>query len=339
MQKLRVVVWGVGVQGSMSARMMSEKEWIEIVGAIDIDKEKVGRDLGDVANVGRKLGIIVSDDPDAVLAKTKPDMVLHTTLSPHYEVEAQAMKCIEAGINVLTTCALRLAYPWVHYPELGRKFDEAAKKNGVTIVCAGIIPGLFDHLPIILSGLCSHVRKISYKRVTDFTDLSATAQGRHGIGLAFDEYQKRLADGSIGWFLPVPPPWLDMIADALGWKLDDTTQEVEAIIAKKSKRLPSGIEIQPGMICGSHYRFSCVKDGEAVITFTYVMLVDPEGEGLEEVDSFSIEGEPNNINAVLVGGIKGNFTYPTLVNRIPQVMEAKPGLVCAKDLPMIVCLK
>ena len=341
MDKVRVIVWGVGGVGSGAVKMMSDKEWIEIeiVGAVDIAKEKVGRDVGDVAGTGSKLGVIVSDEPDAVFAKTKADMVLHWPFSLEDEMEAQIMKSIEAKSNVITIADLRLAYPWVHWPELGRRIDEAARKNGVTVLSTGLIPGLLmDLLPIALSGACAYVRKISLKRTVDYTNRSAAMMARHGIGLTPDEFQKGVVDGSVGWGVLRQILEIDMVADALGWKLDETRDKVEPIISKKKKIARRGVEVEPGMACGAHYLFSGIKDGEAVITIDRLTtLIGPEEEGLEVETAISIEGEPNI--DVVMKGFRGEVAYASAVNRIPQVMEAGPGLVTVKDLPVVACLK
>jgi len=89
LEKVNIIVWGVGRVGSEAVRKMLDKHWTKVVGAIDTDREKAGRDLGEVIGAGRKLGIVVSDDPDDVFAKTEADMVIHLTLGRPEELETQ----------------------------------------------------------------------------------------------------------------------------------------------------------------------------------------------------------------------------------------------------------
>ena len=338
MQKAKVVVWGVGGMGSEAVRTMLDKEWTEVVGAIDTDREKVGKDLGEVVGAGRKLGIVVSDDPDDVFSKTKADMVLHLTIGYPEELEAQVMRCIQTRSNVISSGATTLAYPWVHWPELGRRFDEAAKENGVTVLCAGTIPGMLELFPIMCSGAFSDVRKIYFKLTSDLEGNSDVYLKRHGVGLTPDEYQKGLADGSVGWL--VLEERIDMITDALGWKLDEIRRKVEPIICKKKKKIRPGIELEPGEVCGSHYLLTGMKDGEAVVNLDFALFMRPEEERIEPVDSCSIEGEPAGvINVAVEGGLNTDWAYIPAVNRIRQVMEARPGLIYVKDLPLDPCLR
>ncbi len=338
MENVRVIVWGLGLQGNGAVRMMSEKKWIEIVGAIDVDKEKVGRDVGDVAGIGKRFGVTVSDNPDAVFARTRANMVLHFPACPFDEMEAHIIKSIEARCNVITIAYLRLVYAWTHWPELAQRIDEAAKKNGVTVLPTGLNPGFAtDLLPIVFTGACAHVKKISMKRVGDKNYYNAANMANYGIGFTLEEFQKGLADGSVGWKFPQSSSQIDMVADALGWKLDETRLRIEPITSKKKKITSSGMVIEPGLVGGIKFVHSGMKGGEEVVTTEWIGLLDPEGEGLKEGDYISIKGEPNI--DVAIKGLGGEVTYATAVNRIPQVIKAGPGLVTVKDLPVVACLK
>jgi len=155
MEKVRVIVYGVGAMGSGMVRMMLDKQWIEIVGAIGHSKTKIGKDLGEVAGVGRKLGSVISDD--SVLSEVKADMVLHATSFPASDMEFQIIKAVKGKANVITLTDSRLAYPWLHWPQLARRIDEAAKENGVTVLSTGISPGFMgDLVPIMFSGQLVH---------------------------------------------------------------------------------------------------------------------------------------------------------------------------------------
>ncbi|MFQ6073576.1 MAG: NADP-binding protein, partial [Candidatus Bathyarchaeia archaeon] len=117
MEKIRVVLYGIGSIGSRIAKLLLEKNGVEIVGAIDIAKDKVGKDLGEVLGIHKQLGVVVSDDPKSVFDKACANIVVHATSSHLREVYPQIAPLAKYGVNVVSTCE-ELAYPHVSEPEL-----------------------------------------------------------------------------------------------------------------------------------------------------------------------------------------------------------------------------
>lgn len=334
MEKVKIIVWGVGRVGSGAVRLLLNKEWIEIAGAIDVAKGKVGKDLGEVVGAGRRLNIAISDDPDAVFSQGKANMVLHMTAGPQEEREAQIMKAIAAGCNVISTAEIRLVYPLVDYRELGERVDEAAKKNGVTVLATGRGPGFMsDLLPIVLTLVCSDVKKITIKRrnIHRWHRDEAPAWGAR-IGLSVEEFKKRVTDGTLMFPAQVS---VQMIADTLGWKLDETRVKVKPITSNKRKGPSPDMQIEPGKTCGWKYVVSGIKEREEVITLDVSAYVDFEGEEVKPESRIIIEGEPN-LEMILkgFGTNTGEENSNIVVNYIPVVMEAKPGLVTGRELPV-----
>ncbi len=340
MEKVRVIVWGVGRVGSGAVRMMLNKEWIEMVGAIDVAKEKIGKDLGDVAGTGRKLGIIVSDDADAVFSKTKADMVLHLTAPNVDETETEIMKAIAAGCNVISMADIRLIYPWADYSELGQRIDEVAKKNDVTFLATGRGPGfILDLVPIFFTGVCEHVRKIRIKRVSDAAGRSEAMLKQNGIGLTVEEFKKAVAGGALDYYVSFKASF-HMIADALGWKLDEIRQTMEPLTSNKPKKVAEGVQIEPGKVYSWRLLMSGIKEGEEVLSSESMTVIDPKEEGLEVGNTISFEGEPNMevvVKALNATASVENWAH--VVNYIPLVMAAKPGLVTERELPVAAALK
>ncbi|MFQ6065312.1 MAG: Gfo/Idh/MocA family oxidoreductase, partial [Candidatus Bathyarchaeia archaeon] len=160
MDKVRVILCGIGAVGRRIAKFLLEKKGVEIVGAIDTAEEKVGRDLGEVLGIEKKLGIVVLDDADAVLSKAKADVMIHSTTSFLKQVYSQVAKALEYGVNVVSTCE-ELSYPYVVDADLAGKLDELAKRYGVTVLGTGVNPGfVMDTLPITLTGACQTVKAI-----------------------------------------------------------------------------------------------------------------------------------------------------------------------------------
>ena len=165
MTKTRAVLFGCGPVGLGVVRYASQRQEIELVGAIDIDESLAGRDLGEVAGIDNKVGVEISADTDAVLSQTKPDVVFLTTVSSLKAVFPQLKKCLTAGVNVVSTCE-ELAYPFRADPQLSAEIDKIAKANNVTVLSTGVNPGfLMDSWSLFMTGVCQQVKRVKAVRV------------------------------------------------------------------------------------------------------------------------------------------------------------------------------
>ena len=154
MEKINVFIYGCGVMGRKVTEALLDKESLNIVGAIDVDPELVGRDLGEILDNPTSLGINIEKDAEALFSRVDAQAVVLTTTSHLKSVVQQVNQCIRAGLNVISTCE-ELSFPWKRHPELTKTIDSLAKENGVTVVGTGINPGyLMDALPLILTGPC-----------------------------------------------------------------------------------------------------------------------------------------------------------------------------------------
>jgi len=327
--KVRVILFGVGAIGSLIAKLVLEKKGLEVVGAVDVAKDKAGKDLGEVLEVGKPLGVTVTDDPDALFSKVKADIVIHATTSYLKDVYPQIAKCVKAGINVVSTCE-ELSYPYYKHPELANEIDELAKKHGVTVLGAGINPGyLMDTLPITLTGPCQEVKTIKVTRMMDSSKRRIPYQKKIGTGLSPEEFKRMIEEkritGHVGLIESIA-----MIADALGWELEEI-QELppEPVIAEK-KIVTSHTTVKTGQVAGLKSVAHGIKEAKNVITLEFVSHAALK----EEYDAVSIEGVPN-IYEKIEGGVHGDIgTVATIINAIPKVINANPGLVTMKDLPL-----
>ena len=134
MRKIKALSYGIGNIGKDIAKFMMEKGVI-ITDAIDV--KNVGEDLGDVIGAGRKLNVIISDDADKVLAETGADIALLAVATSLETIFPHAKKCLEAGLNVITTSE-EASYPWTSSPGVASKLDRIAKENGVTFTGSGM---------------------------------------------------------------------------------------------------------------------------------------------------------------------------------------------------------
>jgi len=323
------VLYGVGAVGSRIARFLLEKEGIEIVGTIDVARDKVGKDLGDVLEIGKRLGVVVSNDVKAVLERACADVVVHATSSFLHDVYPQIAQVAEHGVNVVSTCE-ELSYPYLAAPELAKKLHALGLKYGVSFLGTGINPGfLMDTLVITLTGVCQRVDNIKVTRVMNAATRRVPFQKKIGAGLTLSEFRKKMKEKVITGHVGLEQS-IGMIADALGWELDKIEVDtVEPVIAKKDVR-SEAIRVKKGQAAGLRQHARGVLKKKAVITLDFQAYI---GAG-EEYDSIVIEGVPS-INQKITPCVHGDLgTVAVIVNSIPKVINAPPGLLTMKDLPI-----
>jgi 4-hydroxy-tetrahydrodipicolinate reductase len=329
LRNLKVALYGVGAVGSLIAKFLLEKKGIEIVGAVDIAKDKVGKDLGEVLGLERKLGVKISNDVDAVLAKTKADIAIHTTSSFLKDTYPQIASIVKNGVKVVSTCE-ELSYPYRTEPELAKKLDTLAKKHNVTVLGTGINPGfLMDTLVITLTAVCQKIDKIEATRVMNAATRRLPFQKKIGAGLTASEFQRKIKDKEITGHVGLEQS-VAMVADALAWKLDKITVEtVEPVIAKKPVE-SQHIKVKAGEAAGLRQKAKGIMKNKEVITLDFQAYIGAE----EEYDAITIEGVPT-VKQKIKPCVHGDIgTIAMVVNSIPKVIKASAGLFTMKDLPV-----
>ena len=162
--KTKVVQYGVGEIGKEIARLVIERDNYELVGALDLDENKVGKDIGEILGLGSEVGVKVSDNSEKVLAE-KPDFIFHSTGSHMVNIEGQLVECLKTGADVISTTE-ELSYPFLQSPKIADNLNEVAEKEGSTILGTGVNPGfVMDMLPVVATGISRKVDKISVIRV------------------------------------------------------------------------------------------------------------------------------------------------------------------------------
>ncbi|GAG17507.1 unnamed protein product, partial [marine sediment metagenome] len=157
-KKLRVISYGLGPIGVKAVQIVLDSERLQMVGAIDIDEEKVGKDVGNLLTLNRETGIFVSNNSHKVFSDTYADVVLHATGSRLDKVYPQIQDIVSAGLNCVSSCE-ELFSPYAKYPDLSQKIDKAAKEHNATVVGTGVNPGfVMDTLPLFLTGVCERIR-------------------------------------------------------------------------------------------------------------------------------------------------------------------------------------
>lgn len=328
---IKVVHYGLGPIGIEAAKLALQKKSLQLVGGIDIDPTKVGHDLGDVLNLERKLGVLVSDDAEKVLSQTRPEVVLHATASFLNRVEEQLQMCCRAKAAVVSSCE-ELFYPFRRDPNFCQRVDDLAKKHGVAIMATGVNPGFsMDVLPLAMTSVCRRVEKVFATRIVDASKRRLPLQKKIGAGLQPEEFRQLVSLGKLGHIGLVES--LHAVADRLGLKLDDITETIEPKIAAAGVRTPY-LEVKSGQVAGILHTARGLKNGEEIIKLELRMYVGADNP----VDSVRIVGDPP-IELNVAGGIFGDSaTIARMVNAIPVVHRAAPGLFTAMDLPMPHCI-
>jgi 4-hydroxy-tetrahydrodipicolinate reductase len=329
MKTVKAVLYGIGAVGSLVAKFLLQKEGIEIVGALDIAEAKIGKDLGRILSINEDLGIVISDDPTTVLSETKPHIVIHTTSSYLKDVYSQLEGVVNQGVDVVSTCE-ELSYPFWPEPQLAQKLDTLARKNHATILGTGINPGfLMDTLVIALTAVCQKIQNIRAVRVIDASTRRAPFQKKIGAGLTIDEFHdalnSKLITGHVGLAQSIA-----MVSSALAWELSNIeTDPVEPIIAR-TLTSSKAVEVNAGQVAGLRQIAKGYRQGNEVITLDFQAYIGAK----EEYDSITIEGMPRVSQKIspCVHGDRG--TIAMIVNTIPKVINAPPGLITMKDLPV-----
>jgi 4-hydroxy-tetrahydrodipicolinate reductase len=323
----KVMIMGLGPIGAGVARQLAARKNFRIVSAVDIDPAKIGRDVGEVTGLGRKTGVKVVADPVVAIRKTKPQVAVLCTSSSLRTVWPQIQAVLKLKVPIVSTTE-ELSYPWFSNRALARKIDAAAKKAKVAVVGTGVNPGFaMDALPIALTAVCERVDAVRVDRVQDARIRRLPFQQKIGSGLTpaeFAEKVKTLSVRHVGLTESVA-----MIADALGWKIDRITDEIQPKIAEAPVE-SQFLKVAAGRVCG------IVQDGVGSVNGKPVIVLHMEAYlgAPESYDRVQIEGSPR-LDVTAKGGYHGDVaTHSITVNTIPKALAAPPGLHTMRSLAL-----
>jgi hypothetical protein len=327
MPNIRVMHFGLGPIGAAIVKQVASRPGFKIVGAIDIDSAKVGRDLGDIVGLSKRLGVKVSDEAAKALKSAKPDVVILCTGSSIKQVLPQIETILKAKVPIVSTTE-ELSYPGYTHIGQARLIHAMAKKAKVAVLGTGVNPGFaMDALPIALTAVCERVDRIVVNRVQDARIRRLPFQQKIGAGLTTEQFQKKADDGSVRHVGLTES--IAMIADAMGWTLDRITDEIQPKLATVTIS-SEYLAVDPGYVAGIIQDGVGYRKNEPVIKLHMeAFLGSPE-----TYDSVDIEGSPN-LSMKIAGGIHGDVaTASIVVNSIPRVLQATPGLHTMRDLPL-----
>ena len=324
---IKVLHYGLGPIGAAIVRQIATRRGFRIVGAVDIDPAKAGRDLADIAGVGRKLGIKVSNDARKTIKATDPDVVVLCTVSSLKKVLPQMEEILKLKVPIVSTTE-ELAYPTSGNMKYARALHEMAKKAKVAVLGTGVNPGFtMDALPITLTGVCERVDSIRVDRIQDARVRRLPFQQKIGAGLTREQFQKKVDDASVRHVGLAES--VSMIADAMGWKLDKITDDIQPKMATATVA-SEYLAVDAGYVCGIVQDGVGYRSGKPVITLHMEAYLGAP----ESYDQVDIAGSPN-IKSKIAGGVHGDVATASItVNSIPKILEVAPGLHTMRDMPI-----
>ena len=341
-RKVRVVQYGTGKMSVYTMRYVYEKGG-EIVGAIDVNPDVIGKDIGEIMGCEEKnVKVVGLDEAEKMLVDTKPDVVIVTTMSLIEDVEDALMLCAKLGLNAITTCE-EAFYPQNSNPGVTFAIDKLAKENNCTITGTGYQDIYWGELISAIGGSTHKITKIKGSSSYNVEDYGIALAKAHGAGLTLEEFDKevasldRISDEERRKVIEsgkYQPSYMwnvnGWLCEKLGLTVESQSQECVPQIAKRD-------------IFSSTLNMT-VKKGDATGMSAVVTTKTKEGITLEtecigkvyDEDEFdrnkwTIEGEPTT-TIVVDKPATVELTCATVVNRIPDVINAKSGYVPTNEM-------
>ncbi len=336
-RKIRVMQYGTGKMSTYTMRYVFEKG-AEIVGAVDVNPAVIGKDIGEIMKTENK-NVVVKNVSEAenVINETKPDIVIVTTMSLIKDVEDALLLCAKMGVNAITTCE-EAFYPANSNPEVTRKIDELAKKNGCTITGSGYQDIYWGQLISSIAGSTHKITKIKGSSSYNVEDYGIALAKAHGAGLSLEEFEEQVASVDkisdeerrkvieVGDYLPSymwnVNGWL---CEKLGLTVENQTQKTVPQTYKEDIYSSTlGMTVTAGNATGmSAVVTTTTKEGVTLETECIGKVYSKEDYDKNE---WTVEGEPNT-TIVVARPSTVELTCASIVNRIPDVINSEAGYI------------
>jgi hypothetical protein len=344
---VRVAVWSTGGIGATAIRAVQRRPDLELVGVWVHAPEKVGRDVGELAGT-EAIGLAATDDADALLA-LQPDCVVYAASGPERDAAAvpDYLRFLAAGINVVATTSTMLVYPPAFDPVWRDELDAAARAGGASLYASGIFPGFAsDQLALVLATQSNTIRTVRVTEVSlnDHYPVATVMMDGLGFGRPLD-FEPWIAEpGAIAtsWRAPIL-----LIAAGLGVEVDEVRGQLDRLPTHRAIDVAFGT-IDPGTCGAVCTRAVGIVDGRAAIVVEHIIRmardVAPDWPTSDHDATYrvDIEGDPD-IQCVMTTGVAEGHgaghsamtaTAMRVVNAVPYVVAAPPGLLSSLDLPL-----
>jgi 4-hydroxy-tetrahydrodipicolinate reductase len=343
----RVVQWGTGNVGHFALKAIVNHPDLELAGLIVHSRSKVGKDAGELAGIG-PVGVLATDDVDAVLA-SKPDCVSYMATGDLRPTEAvdDMCRCLEAGVNVVSTSVVPLVHPPSADKASVEKLEAACAKGGTTFFTSGIDPGFAnDILPLTLLSACERVDSVRIMEILNYSTYNQPEVlfDTMGFSKPLDASPLLLLPGvlSLAWGGTV-----NLLADGLGVELDEIRETHERVPAPETFTIPPGT-VGEGTTAGIRFEVQGIVKGRPAIVVEHVTRLrgdiapdwpQPTGQGCYRI---IIEGSPNMQCDLQLVGEDGDentagliATAMRVLNAVPAVCAAERGVISTLDLPLV----
>lgn len=323
---------GVGAMGSQMVQLLERKPSARIVGAIDHDCRKVGRDLGDVAGVGRLMGVTVHSSCEEALTGLECDVMLLATTAFAAEAVPQIMTIL--GHHLPVVCIVQeLFFPIGDNVTHANALHLAAVRAGVGVTACGVNPGFaMDLIPVVASTPCWQIDRVVVRRNVDFSPYGPDEMRHIGAGLSQDEFRRLATAGTVGHIGLLESA--AMLSYCLGLDVDELIQEKEPLVSDRA-RTTAFIEVPPGRVSGFRQRVVGYSQGAERLDLQMLAVLDPRpDDGFELGDSTRIHGVPEVDLTIRkeVSQRGGLATAAVAVNTIPSLLAQAPGFHILPEL-------
>lgn len=318
--QISVAQYGIGPIGAEIARLLLTKPWVKIVAAVDIDPNKIGKDLGEVIGLGRTVGVPVTAELEGT-----PDVVCHSTGSRLRDVAGQLEMLLSRGCHVVSTCE-ELSFPLDE--AITAHLQQVATSKNVALLGTGVNPGfVMDKLPLTATAVCQDIQSIDIIRIQNASTRREPLQRKVGAGMTAEEFRAAVDAGKIKHMGLRES--LMMVGHGLGVTFDSVTDEkIEPILAE-NEVITQYLRVAPGQVAGVHQ--TIYGKGRINVSLELRMYVGAEAVAADKV---IIKGVPD-IELTIKDGVHGDrATAAMVVNCIPRIVNATPGVLTMDDIPV-----
>ena len=322
----RVALVGLGPIGVEVARAVLGRPGIEVLGAADPAPDKAGRRLGELLGGDGPFPIAASAQAlyaESAARRGKRDVVLLCTGSRLESVAPQIEEAVEAGFHVVSTCE-ELSFPSLRHEHRAREIDAKAKEHGVAVLGTGVNPGLvMDRLALAAASACVKIEKLKVTRVVDAAKRRGPLRAKVGAGLSKEDFEAGVGSRKLGHVGLSESA--AMIAVGLGLPIHEISETIEPVLAARETG-----GVAAGRVLGLHQIARVRAAGEIRVELDLTMAVGVE----KAFDRIEIQGDPP-VNLTVEGGFHGDrATVGCVVNAIPFVVQAPPGVQTVATLPL-----
>ncbi len=325
-ERIRVIQYGCGKMGRVFLRYLYEKG-AEIVGAIDVNPAVVGKDVGEIAGLGRKLNIPVRSDAENVFKECDAHVCVIATMSLMSDVYDAFALAARYGVNAISTCE-EAFYPWTTSPAITNRLDRLAKDNNCTLAGSGYQDVYWGNLIAALAGATHRITRIEGSSSYNVEDYGIALAQVHGAGLSPAEFEEQIAkNDSLPSYMWNASEWL---CSQFGWSIKSIEQKLVPLFHDQDVESSTlGMTVKAGNALGMSAVVTTVTNQGPILVTECIGKVYPPGE--VDTNLWTIHGEPNT-TVKIEQPATVELTCATIVNRIPQLLTAPAGFYTTEKL-------